>query len=116
RASDAHSWVEAYIPAEGWVTFDPTPAGNTEPQSQWERAMLYMDALSSFWREWVVNYDLAHQLRLTQDASHGSRAMVSKAQFWGRREYQRLLGWARREQDRLGSSMVKWGTRTVVLM
>src|ERR1700730_14954495 len=27
RASDAHSWVEVFFPANGWVTFDPTPAG-----------------------------------------------------------------------------------------
>src|SRR5205814_543603 len=26
RASDAHSWVEAWIPGYGWATFDPTPA------------------------------------------------------------------------------------------
>ena len=26
RASDAHSWVEAWIPGYGWKTFDPTPA------------------------------------------------------------------------------------------
>ena len=26
RASDAHSWVEAWIPGYGWTTFDPTPA------------------------------------------------------------------------------------------
>ena len=25
RASDAHSWVEAWIPGRGWSTFDPTP-------------------------------------------------------------------------------------------
>jgi hypothetical protein len=25
RQSDAHSWVEAWIPGRGWVTFDPTP-------------------------------------------------------------------------------------------
>lgn len=25
RNSDAHSWVEAYIPGSGWATFDPTP-------------------------------------------------------------------------------------------
>jgi hypothetical protein len=24
---DAHSWVEAWFPGYGWVTFDPTPAG-----------------------------------------------------------------------------------------
>ncbi len=26
RASDAHSWVEAWIAGRGWTTFDPTPA------------------------------------------------------------------------------------------
>jgi protein-glutamine gamma-glutamyltransferase len=26
RDVDAHSWVEAYFPRYGWVTFDPTPA------------------------------------------------------------------------------------------
>jgi len=26
RDIDAHSWVEAYFPRVGWVTFDPTPA------------------------------------------------------------------------------------------
>ncbi len=25
RESDAHSWVEVYVPARGWVEFDPTP-------------------------------------------------------------------------------------------
>jgi len=26
RDLDAHSWVEAWFPGQGWVTFDPTPA------------------------------------------------------------------------------------------
>jgi protein-glutamine gamma-glutamyltransferase len=114
RASDAHSWVDAYIPGDGWVEFDPTPPGGGQAH-QWSRMMLYLDAMSSFWREWVVNYDLAHQLRLSQDAGRGSRAMVSQAQSWGRDQYQKLLRWASASEDRIGRSTVKWGIRTLVL-
>jgi hypothetical protein len=116
RASDAHSWVEAYIPGQGWMTFDPTPPGAGEARSSWDRVMLYMDALSSFWREWVVNYDLAHQLRLSQDASRGSRAAVGRAQFWMRHQYRRLLAWARAVEDSVGASTVRWGIRALVVV
>lgn len=115
RARDAHSWVEAYIPGEGWMEFDPTPAGSLQAQNPWSRFMLYMDAMASFWREWVVNYDLAHQFRLSQDAGRGSRAMVGRAQLWGRTEYARMLNWARRSQDQIGQSTVKWGMRALAL-
>jgi transglutaminase-like putative cysteine protease len=115
RASDAHSWVEAYIPGEGWTEFDPTPSSGAQIQTQWSRFMLYMDAMSSFWREWVVNYDLGHQIRLSQDASRGSRAIVAQAQSWGRKQYQRMLAWASKTEDQIGDSTVKWGLRALAL-
>jgi hypothetical protein len=76
--------------------------------------MQYMDALSSFWREWIINYDFSHQLRLTQDANRGSRALVGKAQVWSRDRYEKVLNWARRVEDRVGDSTVKWGVRGLV--
>ncbi len=115
RASDAHSWVEVYIPGEGWMEFDPTPSSGSGANAQWSRFMLYMDAMSSFWQEWVVNYDLGHQIRLTQDASRGSRAIVGQAQSWGRKQYQRMLAWASKTEDQIGDSSVKWGLRALAV-
>ena len=37
RDLDAHSWVEAWFPGLGWVTFDPTPS-SAPPRSQGEEA------------------------------------------------------------------------------
>ena len=40
REKDAHSWVEAYFPEYGWVTFDPTPAGQAgSTATRWSRAL-----------------------------------------------------------------------------
>jgi transglutaminase-like putative cysteine protease len=115
RASEAHSWVEAYIPDEGWVEFDPTPAGTGLTESHSNRFLLYLDAMASFWREWVVNYDLGRQIRLTQDASRGSRQLVGQAQSWFKSRYDRMLAWAHKTEDRVGRSTVFWGERVLAL-
>ncbi len=67
RERDAHSWVEAYFPEFGWVTFDPTPSGPAAASTGgWSRMALYMDAAQEMWREWIINYDFSHQVRLSR--------------------------------------------------
>ena len=64
RARDAHSWVEAYFPGQGWIGFDPTPPDPKPSASSWDRAQMYLDAMREFWREWIINYDFGHQVTL----------------------------------------------------
>lgn len=74
RARDAHSWVEVYFPQYGWIPFDPTPADpNPVTGGEWGALDDYVDALSLFWSEWIINYDFAHQVRLARDVEATSR-------------------------------------------
>ncbi|HLJ13488.1 MAG TPA: DUF3488 and transglutaminase-like domain-containing protein [Bryobacteraceae bacterium] len=74
RASDAHSWVEAWLPNRGWTTFDPTPPDPNPPSSSlWSRLNLYVDAAETFWQDWVLNYDLDRQLVLASRMGQSSR-------------------------------------------
>jgi hypothetical protein len=109
RARDAHSWVEAYIPGYGWTTFDPTPAGPGATRSRWNRLQLYLDAASEFWREWVVNYDVAHQRTLEQTAGEHTRSLWGRQRAWLRAQYVSLLAATRRVQRGLLRSPARWG-------
>lgn len=73
RASDAHTWVEAWLPGLGWRTFDPTPP-DLEAHSfgLGTRLSLYLDAASTFWQEWVVSYDPSHQGTLADRLQQGA--------------------------------------------
>ena len=89
RASDAHSWVEAYFPGSGWVTFDPTPAGAGYSGGIFSRLNLYLDWMQLNWNEWVVNYDWAHQSLLARNVRQGSTDYGESLRRWFRRTQER---------------------------
>lgn len=108
RAKDAHAWVEAYFPGYGWQTFDPTPAGSTGIPQGWGRLALYFDAMASFWRDWIVSYDSAHQYVLGQTAFSGTRSLWERLRNWARDHYDAMIAWARHSQDRVERAPGKW--------
>lgn len=74
RSSDAHSWVEAWLPDRGWTTFDPTPPDPNAPAfSAWTRLSFYADAIDVFWQDWVLNYNLERQLQLASRVGESGR-------------------------------------------
>src|SRR5579863_3908718 len=74
RASDAHSWVEAWIEGRGWTTFDPTPFDpNGGEAGLMSRLALLSDAASQVLNDWVMNYDQDHQAALLARAQDARR-------------------------------------------
>jgi len=109
RARDAHSWVEAYFPGEGWISFDPTPAGSVVPShGGWNRIVLYLDAMTSFWREWIVNYDFAHQRSLGEDGARRGRLLLEHLRQRIVQPYARLLNAARAAHGRASRLSTAW--------
>jgi protein-glutamine gamma-glutamyltransferase len=115
RAKNAHSWVEAYFPGYGWQTFDPTPGSATGTPQGWSRMALYFDAMASFWREWVVSYDISHQYVLGQTAVTSTRGVWERARAWARERYEAMLKWAERSQQRFEHSPGKWAVLGTVV-
>jgi hypothetical protein len=109
RGREAHSWVEAYFPRYGWITFDPTPPGAAASSGGWSRAGLYVDALREFWREWVINYDFAHQMSLSNNVAVRSRRWFDGARLWVRRGYDSLLARARHVEAQAEKSPGRFG-------
>lgn len=67
RQSNAHAWVEAYLPEQGWVTFDPTPPAG-RPGGARPSLLLMLrqswDYLQFRWDRYVMAYGSLDQLGL----------------------------------------------------
>ncbi len=100
RASDAHSWVEAYFPGSGWIVFDPTPDAPVVSATLLSRLSQLTDWAELTWNDWVISYDFAHQTVLAQ-------TFQSKSHNW------RELGaaWFAEKQWRMKDRLTRWQLR-----
>lgn len=83
RASDAHSWVEAWISGRGWVTYDPTPYG--QPRNQlalFNNIGNYLDAAELLWQDWVMNFDSDRQSNLALRLEMAGRSITLPKGSW----------------------------------
>lgn len=73
RQKHAHSWVEVYFPeSNSWVTFDPTPPDpNVSTNSYFAAFSGYVEALETFWIQYVVAYDGQEQRSLFRSFRDG---------------------------------------------
>jgi transglutaminase-like putative cysteine protease len=111
RESHAHSWVEVYFPEFGWVTFDPTPSSPGTVPGRWSRLALYLDAIQGMWREWIINYDFTHQVRLSNQISATSLSVQSRFRQSLHQRYQKLLDRVavlQRRMERMTPAQMAW--------
>ena len=84
RGSDAHAWVEMFVPGRGWLTFDPTPAvaGPGTGANLLEQWQLVSDAMDSLWQDWVLSYDLRRQMQIVGGNAQRRRDDVEQLMDW----------------------------------
>lgn len=67
RQSNAHAWVEAFLPGQGWRTFDPTPAAGRPVSTRstvWTLLSQAADYLTFRWDRYVLSYSFGDQVQL----------------------------------------------------
>ncbi len=69
RQSDAHSWVEVYVPGSDWLEFDPTPPDPNGPSvGLLAQLSHYADAAELYWNSYILIYDSTSQVQLFRSA------------------------------------------------
>lgn len=86
RQSDAHSWVEVYLPVNGWREFDPTPAEGLRESSLMAQLGNYADAIGMFWNSYILTYDTESQASLFRNAQETvqgiQKSLQTRAERW----------------------------------
>ncbi len=99
RQSEAHAWVEAWLPEAGWILFDPTPPALEAPSwlvGRFERAL---DSLRLKWDRYVIQYSARDQEGLVREVVTASRQAREQ---WGR-WIEEIRSWL--------PEMERWGLR-----
>src|SRR5262245_19399829 len=102
RESDAHSWIDVYIPGRGWIEFDPTPPDpNRRDPGLAGQIWNYVDAMEVFWNSYVIVYDSGAQRQLFRSAQD----RVQSLQLGFRQVADEWIPRAQRLSDRLSDAI-----------
>ncbi len=83
RQSNAHAWVEAFLPDGGWTTFDPTPPAGLPASEKLGWSLLASQAYDYLlfrWDRYVLTFGFYDQLGIAR------RMAVFWSQLWRRDE------------------------------
>ena len=89
RQSNAHAWVEAYLPESGWTTFDPTPAaGRPALEEAGLRSLLFQawDYVLFRWDRYVLTYGFEDQMEFLGAAQGLWRSLLALLPWVGEDE------------------------------
>jgi transglutaminase-like putative cysteine protease len=120
RQSDAHSWVEVYIPGRGWMEFDPTPPDPNHREVNLAMQLShYIDAMELFWNSYIIVYDSGAQLQLFRNAQErvqsAQEALRVKSDRWMARGQHFADGFSAKVTRLVGTFVFWAGLSTVIL-
>jgi protein-glutamine gamma-glutamyltransferase len=124
RQKNAHSWVEVYFPkTKTWVPFDATPAagqtlGQEESAGFTSRLSKTIEALETFWIQYVVSYDNNEQRSLFMSIRNGLSDFQDKLGVWFYLAQEKFWAWWQdvKGEKGLGASLWAIGSAIVYLI
>lgn len=118
KQKDAHSWVEVYFPKEKvWIPFDATPSAGQFAQgtssSISSKFNKMVEALETYWIQYVVNYDNLGQRTLLSSLRNFLSNLQAKLSEWIQIAQVSIINWwnqVRGANGLTGSLMaILWG-------
>ncbi len=75
RQENAHAWVEAYFPQQGWLQFDPSPV---DVESAFNAQISFLERIRGYWDSYKLLFD---QYILTYNLWDQFNAVIELADF-----------------------------------